>query len=75
MDRLEAMSIVLLAAERGSLTAVAKELNMSLPTVSRKVTELEAHLGTKRMQRSTRKLVSLSSRPSALTWNTKTLQP
>ena len=56
MDRLEAMSIVLTAVEKGSVTAAAKALNMSLPTVSRKVSELEAHLGTKLMQRSTRKL-------------------
>jgi DNA-binding transcriptional LysR family regulator len=56
MDRLEAMTIVLLAVEKGSLTAAAKALNMPLPTVSRKVSELEAYLGTKLLQRSTRKL-------------------
>jgi DNA-binding transcriptional LysR family regulator len=56
MDRLEAMSIVLLAAEKGSLTAAAKTLNMPLPTVSRKLSELETYLGTKLLQRSTRKL-------------------
>jgi DNA-binding transcriptional LysR family regulator len=56
MDRLEAMSIVLLAVEKGSLTAASKFLNMPLPTVSRKLTELETHLGTKLLQRSTRKL-------------------
>jgi DNA-binding transcriptional LysR family regulator len=56
VDRLEAMSIVLLTIEKGSLTGAAKALNMSLPTVSRKVTELEAHLGTKLLQRSTRQL-------------------
>lgn len=56
LDRLEAMSIVLLSVEKGSLTAAAKTLNMPLPTVSRKVSELEAHLGTKLLQRSTRKL-------------------
>jgi DNA-binding transcriptional LysR family regulator len=56
MDRLEAMSIVLLAVEKGSLTGAAKTLNMPLPTVSRKVSELKAHLGTKLLQRSTRKL-------------------
>lgn len=56
MDRLEAMSIVLLTVEKGSLTAAAKALNVPLPTVSRKVSELEAHLGTKLLQRSTRKL-------------------
>lgn len=56
MDRLEAMSIVLLTVEKGSLTAAAKALNMPLPTVSRKVSELETYLGTKLLQRSTRKL-------------------
>lgn len=56
VDRLEAMSIVLLTIEKGSLTAAAKALNMPLPTVSRKVTELEAYLGTKLLHRSTRKL-------------------
>ncbi|HVJ50831.1 MAG TPA: LysR family transcriptional regulator [Aliidongia sp.] len=42
--------------EKGSLTAAAKALNMPLPTISRKVSELEAHLGTKLLHRSTRKL-------------------
>jgi DNA-binding transcriptional LysR family regulator len=56
MDRLEAMSIVLLTVEKGSLTAAAKALNMPLPTVSRKISELETHIGTRLVQRSTRKL-------------------
>jgi len=56
MDRLEAMSIVLLAVDKGSLTAAAKSLNMPLPTVSRKLSELETHLGTRLLNRSTRKL-------------------
>lgn len=56
MDKLEAMSIVLLTVEKGSLTAAAKALNMPLPTVSRKVSELETHLGVKLLQRSTRRL-------------------
>ncbi|UGX97963.1 LysR family transcriptional regulator [Bradyrhizobium barranii subsp. barranii] len=56
MDRLEAMSIVLQTVEKGSLTAAAKALNMPLPTLSRKLSDLEAYLGTKLLQRSTRKL-------------------
>jgi DNA-binding transcriptional LysR family regulator len=56
VDKFEAMKIVLLTVEKGSLTAAAKSLNMPLPTVSRKVSELEAHLGIKLLQRSTRKL-------------------
>ena len=56
MDRLEAMSIVLRTVEKGSLTGAAKSLNMPLPTLSRKVSELEAYLGSKLLQRSTRRL-------------------
>lgn len=56
MDRLEAMSIVLLTVEKGSMTAAAKALNMPLPTVSRKLSELESHLGIKILQRATRQL-------------------
>ena len=57
MDRFESMSIVLAVAEAGSLSGAARRQNMPLPTVSRKVTELEAHLRTKLFNRSTRALV------------------
>ena len=57
MDRLEAMSIVLAVAEAGSLSAAARRAKTSLPTVSRKISELEAHLRTKLFNRSTRALV------------------
>jgi|SRR5215472_2612718 len=40
MDRLEAMSIVLVAAEAGSLSAAARRLNTPQATASRKITEL-----------------------------------
>jgi DNA-binding transcriptional LysR family regulator len=56
MDRLEAMSIVLAVAENGSLSAAARQLKTPLATVSRKVSELEAHLRTKLFNRSTRAL-------------------
>ena len=56
MDRLEAMSILLLTVEKGSFSAAARELRMPLPTVSRKVSELEAHLGTPLLIRTTRRL-------------------
>lgn len=56
MDRLEAMSILLLTVEKGSFTAAAKAIGMPLPTVSRKLRELETHLGTQLLVRSTRKL-------------------
>jgi DNA-binding transcriptional LysR family regulator len=57
MDRLEGMSIVLAVAEAGSLSAAARRHKMPLATVSRKVSELEAHLRTKLFNRSSRALV------------------
>src|SRR5215467_2741877 len=57
MDRLEAMSIVLAVAEAGSLSAAARAQRTPLATVSRKVSELEAHLRTKLFTRSSRALV------------------
>jgi len=57
MDRLEAMSIVLAVAEAGSLSAAARLQKAPLATVSRKVSELEAHLRTKLFNRSSRALV------------------
>jgi DNA-binding transcriptional LysR family regulator len=57
MDRLEAMTIVLAVAEAGSLSAAARQQKKPLATVSRKVTELEAHLQTKLFNRSSRALV------------------
>ena len=56
MDRLEAMSILVAAAESGSFSAASRKLHMPLPTVSRKVAELEAHLNARLLVRSTRKL-------------------
>lgn len=56
MDRLESMSILLEAVGAGSLSAAARRLGMPLATVSRKVSELEEHLGTRLFNRSSRRL-------------------
>jgi DNA-binding transcriptional LysR family regulator len=56
MDRLEAMSILVASVEAGSFSAAGRQLGVPLPTVSRKVAELEAHLNTQLLVRSTRKL-------------------
>jgi DNA-binding transcriptional LysR family regulator len=50
------MSILVAVAEAGSLTAAGRRLNVSLPTVSRKLAELETHLGARLLARSTRRL-------------------
>ena len=44
MDRFESMSMLLTVVEAGSLSAAARKLGTPLATVSRKVSELEAHL-------------------------------
>lgn len=56
MDRLEAMSIVLAVVEAGSLSAAARRLGTPLATVSRKVSELETHLRTRLLNRSSRRI-------------------
>ena len=56
MDRLEAMTILLSAVDHGSLSAASRQLGIPLATVSRKVSDLEAHLKTKLLTRSTRQL-------------------
>ena len=56
MDRLEAMSLFVAAVEAGSLSAAARRFGIPLATVSRKVSELERHLKTRLLNRSTRQL-------------------
>jgi DNA-binding transcriptional LysR family regulator len=56
MNRLDAMSIFIAVADAGSLTAAARRLAMPLATVSRKVAELESHLNTRLLHRTTRQL-------------------
>ncbi len=56
MDRFEAMSTLLAVVEAGSLSAAARRLGSPLSTVSRKVSELERHLQTRLLIRSSRQL-------------------
>jgi DNA-binding transcriptional LysR family regulator len=56
MDRLEAMSLLVSSAEAGSFSAAGRKLGVPLPTISRKVADLEAHLKTRLLVRSGRKL-------------------
>ncbi|MGV8919098.1 MAG: LysR family transcriptional regulator [Pseudomonas sp.] len=56
MNRLESMSILVAVVDSGSLSAAARKLDMPLATVSRKVAELESHLKTRLLHRTTRKL-------------------
>ena len=57
MDRLDAMSILLAAVEGGSLSAASRKLGVPLATVSRKVSQLETHLRTRLINRTSRQLI------------------
>jgi DNA-binding transcriptional LysR family regulator len=56
MDRLEAMRVLLAVVDAGSLSAGSRELKTPLPSVSRKVAELERHLGTNLVIRTSRNI-------------------
>lgn len=56
MDRLDAMHVLLAVVDAGSLSAGSRALRAPLPSVSRKVAELERHLGTRLLIRTSRNL-------------------
>lgn len=56
LDRLEAMAMLLSAVERGSLSGAAREMRIPVSTVTRRIGELEEHLGTRLLIRTTRQL-------------------
>lgn len=57
MDRFEAMRTLIAAVDGGSLSAASRALGTPLPTVSRRVSDLEAHLGAQLLVRTSRKLI------------------
>jgi len=57
MDRLESMKMVLQVVKAGSLSGASRELRQPLATVSRKIGELEAHLGAQIFTRTNRRMV------------------
>ena len=56
MDKLKAMQIFMRIADEGSLTAAAQALDSSLPVVVRALAALEAHLGVRLFNRTTRRI-------------------
>ncbi|MBZ9785076.1 LysR family transcriptional regulator [Pseudomonas sp. REP124] len=56
VDKLNAMAVFVRVVERGSFSAVARELQTSQPTISKVLRALETQLGGKLIARSTRKL-------------------
>lgn len=57
IDRFDAMAVLLTVVEAGSLSAGARRLRAPLATISRKVADLERHLGAKLLLRTSRRLV------------------
>ena len=56
MDLFKAMRVVVRVADLGSLAAAARALDLAPAVVTRLVADLEQHLGTRLMHRSTRRL-------------------
>ena len=56
MDRLQSMRVFEKVVDEGGFAAAARALDMSAPVVTRLVADLEDHLGTRLLQRSTRRL-------------------
>jgi DNA-binding transcriptional LysR family regulator len=57
MDRLLSMRVFRRVVEEGGFAAAARALDLSPAVVTRLVADLEAHLGTRLLQRTTRRLV------------------
>ncbi|WP_163014404.1 LysR family transcriptional regulator, partial [Pseudomonas viridiflava] len=56
MAMIDDLSFFQQVATRGSLTEVARHLGLSLPAVSKRLSQLEARLGVQLLQRTTRRL-------------------
>ena len=56
MDRLLSMRVFERVVNEGGFAAAARALDMSAPVVTRLVADLEEHLGTRLLQRTTRRL-------------------
>ena len=56
MDRLQSMRVFSRVVEQGSFARAAKVMELSNAVVTRHVADLETHLGTRLLNRTTRKL-------------------
>jgi DNA-binding transcriptional LysR family regulator len=72
MDRLRAIEVFVAVASRGGFARAAQSLDTSPANVSRYIADLEAHLGTRLLNRSSRKL-SLTESGQALFERGKTI--
>lgn len=56
MDRFEAMAMLVAVADAGTFSAAARAIEVPLPTLSRKISELESIIGSRLLVRTTRKI-------------------
>jgi DNA-binding transcriptional LysR family regulator len=56
MDRLDAMSVLLTVVKTGSFSAASRNLGLPIATVSRNISDLETHLKTRVLIRSSRQM-------------------
>jgi len=56
MDRLSGMQTFVEVVQRGSFTAAAEKMRLSRAQVSKSVMQLESHLGTRLLNRTTRRI-------------------
>lgn len=67
MDRLLSMRVFERVAQEGGFAAAARSLDISAPVVTRLVADLEEHLGTRLLQRTTRRLALTDAGQAYLT--------
>lgn len=67
MDRLLSMRVFERVAQEGGFAAAARALDISAPVVTRLVADLEEHLGTRLLQRTTRRLALTDAGQAYLT--------
>ncbi len=67
MDRFDAMNVLLQVVEQGNLSAAGRKLGVPLTTISRKISDLENHLGARLLQRSNRRVTLTEAGLSYLT--------
>jgi DNA-binding transcriptional LysR family regulator len=61
MDRLMSMRIFVRVVDEGSFAAAARAVDFAPAVVTRLVADLEAHLGVRLLQRSTRRIALTSA--------------
>ena len=57
VDRFNAMTVLMAVVQEGTLSGAGRKLGVPLTTVSRKIADLEAHLGARLLQRSNRSIM------------------